>query len=48
MRSIFGAPATEKVPELNEGALEPLGFSHTELRDHLLTIMKMRLDPLIV
>ena len=44
----FRGPATEKVPELKEGALEPLGFSHTELRDHLLTIMKMRLDPLIV
>lgn len=41
-------PAWEKVPEISASALETLGFSNSELKDMLLTIMKMKLDPLIV
>lgn len=40
-------PEWEKVPELKIAALRTLGIEHIALRDIILTIMKMNIDPLI-
>lgn len=44
----YRGPAWEKIPELSRESLAILGFGEDELRDLLLTIMKMRFDPLII
>ncbi len=44
----YRGPSWEKVPELAGESLEVLGFDENDLKDLLLTVMKMRFDPLII
>ncbi len=41
-------PVHEKIPEINSTALKTLDISESDLRDMVLTIMKLKMDPLIV
>ena len=41
-------PVHEKIPEINKTALKTLGISEPDLRDMVLTIMNLKMDPLIV
>lgn len=44
----YTGPSWEKVPEMVGEALEVLNFSENDLKDMLLTTMKMRFDPIII
>jgi putative nucleotidyltransferase with HDIG domain len=44
----YTGPPWEKVYSISEGALATLGFTNTELKDMLISIVKMKLVPLIV
>ncbi len=44
----IAGPVHEKVPEINATALKTLGISESDLRDMILTIMKLKMDPLLV
>ena len=44
----FGGPSWEKVSEMSPSAVTILGFSDIELKDMILSIMKMKLPPLIL
>ena len=44
----YAGPHWEKVPQLATEALETLGFSETELRDMLLTIIRQKNEPLFI
>ena len=44
----YKGPSWEKVPEVSEDALDILGFTNSELKDIFITIMNMKLEPLIV
>ncbi|MCE5250850.1 HDOD domain-containing protein [bacterium] len=44
----YSGPPWEKIHGMSEKALDILGFTNTELRDMVLTIMNMKLKPLII
>jgi len=44
----YGGPSWEKVSEMSPSAVTILGFSDIELKDMILSIMKMKLPPLIL
>lgn len=44
----FAGPSWEKVPEMALSALEMLGFHEADLKDLILTCMRMKFDPLIL
>lgn len=44
----FTGPSWEKIPEIKLSALKTLSFTIPDLRDIVLTIMKMKLEPLII
>ncbi len=44
----YTGPSWEKIPEIRLSALKTLGFTVTGLRDIVLAMMKIRLEPLII
>ncbi|MHB9029186.1 MAG: HDOD domain-containing protein, partial [Candidatus Latescibacterota bacterium] len=44
----YRGPDWEKVPEMSRDALDVLGFTENELKDFLLTIMRMPFDPIVI
>ena len=44
----FSGPAWEKIPEIKLSALKTIGFNETELREIVLSMAKIKLDPIII
>ena len=43
----FSGPGWEKIPEVSQAAIDTLGYSDTQFRDILHTLMEMKFDPLV-